>query len=74
METMIPLRTVRDLRTLIDGTKYLSGDVEIHFFDGDTVFELEAEVGVRDCCEHNGKKHVKAGLIFEVDDSFKSHF
>jgi len=66
-EKLIPIRKVRDLRKLIDSVPYISGDVDVHFFDGQTTFYLEAEVGSRDCVEHNGKTHHKSGLIFEVD-------
>lgn len=61
------IRTVGDLRRLIetvpDETNVYLWDVGI----GGTVYDVSGEVRRQDCVEHSGKRHTVYGLLLEID-------
>lgn len=66
-DTATRVKTVADLRRLIDG---VPDDTKVYLFGYagyDTVYDLEAEVKRQQCIEHSGKIHEVVGLVFQVE-------
>lgn len=58
------IKTVKDLRELIEG---LPDDRHVYLYGVslDTVYDLEAQSGQIQCFEHNGKRWIADGVVFQ---------
>lgn len=66
-DTATQLKTVADIRRLIDG---VPDDTSVYLWGVagyDTVYDVEAELKTQQCIEHNGMIHEKTGIIIQVD-------